>query len=187
MSALQTTMNNNVIPLRPRDLVPASLNTTPLLRLLHWSESWHDEPGVLLPDIPADLLEALPVALDQARQDLEPGDPAEVMAALSTLASRRGFALPDGLALEMDVEVLASWPRDLWRKAFRYVWESFAYRRMPEPPDFRAQIATDLEERRARLDRLESMRLRLETIKLRAAWDEESRRRREGRRNSSSI
>jgi hypothetical protein len=59
---------------------------------------------VLLPDIPAELIEALPAALDMARQDLEPGDPGEVMAALSTLASRRGFPLPEGLALEMDVE-----------------------------------------------------------------------------------
>jgi hypothetical protein len=55
---------------------------------------------VLLPDIPAELIEALPTALDMARQNLEPGDPGEVMAALSTLASRRGFPLPNGLALE---------------------------------------------------------------------------------------
>ena len=177
MTALLMPNANNVIPLRPASQVPALLNATPLTPLRCWSESWHEEPGVLLPDMPADLIDALPAAIDQARQDLEPGNPGEVMAALTNLASRRGFPLPDGMALELDVEVLASWPRDLWRKAFRNVWERFSYRRMPEVSDFRAHIATDLDERRARLDRLESMRLRLETIQLRIQWDEESRRR----------
>jgi hypothetical protein len=177
MTALLMPNANNVIPLRPASQVPALPNATPLTRLRCWSESWHEEPGVLLPDMPADLINALPAAIDQARQDLEPGNPGEVMAALTNLASWRGFLLPDGMALELDVEVLASWPRDLWRKAFRNVWERFSYRRMPEVSDFRAHIATDLDERRARLDRLESMRLRLETIQLRIQWDEESRRR----------
>jgi hypothetical protein len=177
MTALLMPNANNVIPLRPASQVPALPNATPLTRLRCWSESWHEEPGVLLPDMPADLIDALPAAIDQVRQDLEPGNPGEVMAALTNLASRRGFPLPDGMALELDVEVLASWPRDLWRKAFRNVWERFSYRRMPEVSDFRAHIATDLDERRARLDRLESMRLRLETIQLRIQWDEESRRR----------
>src|SRR4051812_42904459 len=109
MTALQTTIPANIVPLRlnSQALVQASPSATTLTRLLHWSESWRDEPGVLLPDIPAELIEALPTALDMARQNLEPGDPGEVMAALSTLASRRGFPLPDGLALEMDVEALA--------------------------------------------------------------------------------
>jgi hypothetical protein len=180
MTALQTTIPANIVPLRPNSqaLVQASPSATTLTRLLHWSESWRDEPGVLLPDIPAELIEALPTALDMARQNLEPGDPGEVMAALSTLASRRGFPLPDGLALEMDVEALANLPRDLWRKAFRAVWEGFAYRRMPEVPDFGAHIADELAERRARLDRLQGMQLRLETIRLREQWDAESRRRR---------
>jgi hypothetical protein len=185
MTALQTNMNQTamtgtVVPLQPDPQPPAQAlpNSTSLTRLLHWSESWHDEQGIHMPDIPADLVEALPAAIDQARQDLEPGDPGEVMAALSTLASRRGFRLPEGMALELDVEVLSSWPRDLWRKGFRGVWEGFAYRRMPEPADFRAHIAADFEERRARLARLKSLQLRLETIRLRQQWDEESRRRR---------
>jgi hypothetical protein len=41
--------------------------------------------------MPADLIDALPAAIDQARQNLEPGNPGEVMAALTNLASRRGF------------------------------------------------------------------------------------------------
>ena len=104
--------------------------------------------------MPAEIVDRLPAAVAQARSDLAPGDAGEVLAALTTLASRRGFPLPDDIALEMDVEVMAGWPRDLWRKAFRAVWEQFAYRRLPEVADFRKHIAADLEERRSRLDRL---------------------------------
>jgi hypothetical protein len=128
--------------------------------------------------MPAEIVEALPGAIARARDDLAAGDPAEVLAALTTLASRRGFPLPDDLALELDVEVMAGWPRDLWRKAFRAVWEQFAYRRLPEVADFRRHIAEDLEERRARLDRLDSLRLKLETVRLKRQWDEEARTRR---------
>ena len=120
-------------------------------RLPAWTDSWADEPAIHLPDMPAEVVDALPEALARARDDLAPGDPAEVLAAVTTLASRRGFPLPDDIALELDIEVMASWPRDLWRKAFRAVWEQFSYRRLPEPADFRRHIAADLEERRARL------------------------------------
>jgi hypothetical protein len=156
------------------------------MRLLAWSESWVDEPLPHLPDIPADLAAALPAAIAQARRDLTPGDPGEILAALTTLASRRGFPLPDGIALEMDVEVMAAWPTDLWRKAFRSIWERFAYRRLPEVADFRGVIEADLADRKARLDRLESLRLKLETIRMRKMWDEEAarkyRRREQGAR-----
>jgi hypothetical protein len=182
MTARQTTTTTIVIPLRPDPSpAPALPNATPMSRLLHWSESWQDELGIHLPNLPVDLIEALPAAIDQARKDLTPGDAGEVLVALSTFASRRGFPLPEGPGLEMDVEALASWPRDLWRKSFRAVWEKFAYRRLPEVPDFRQHIEGDLAERRERLARLESLRLRLETVRLRQQWNLESRQRRERR------
>jgi hypothetical protein len=158
---------------------PAHLPTpTTDARLPAWTDSWADEPAIHLPDMPAEIIDRLPACVAQARSDLAPGDAGEVLAALSTLASRRGFPLPDDIALEMDVEVMAGWPRDLWRKAFRAVWEQFAYRRLPEVADFRKHIAADLEERRGRLDRLESLRFKLETVRLKRQWDEESRARR---------
>ena len=170
-----------VVPLaRPahRPPVPTSPSATPSARLLAWSESWADEPAVHLPDLPPGLEAALPDALAQARRDLAPGDPGEVLAALTALASRRGLDLPDGIALELDTEIMAVWPRDLWRKAFRIVWERFAYRRLPEVADFRRVIEADLAERQARLDRLDTLRLKLETVRLRKEWDEQARRRR---------
>ena len=166
---------------------PALPNATQLTRLLAWSESWADEPLPHLPDIPPDLVAALPVAVAQARHDLTPGDPGEILAGLTTLASRRGLPLPDGIALEMDVEVMATWPMDLWRKAFTGIWERFAYRRMPEVADFRRVIEADLAERKARLDRLESFRLKLETIRMRKMWDEETvRKNRQREQNTQS-
>ena len=168
-----------VVPLvRPAHRPPALLNATRSARLHAWSESWAGEPLPHLPDLPPDLAAALPEAIGQARRDLAPGDPGEILAALTTLASRRGFDLPDGFALELDIEVMAGWPQDLWRKAFRGVWERFAYRRMPEVADFRRVIEADLAERQARLVRLESIRLKLGTIELKKTWDEQARRRR---------
>lgn len=168
-----------VVPLsRPAPRPPALPTATRNARLHAWSESWAGEPLPHLPDLPPDLAAALPEAIGQARRDLAPGDPGEVLAALTILASRRGFDLPDGLALELDIEVMANWPRDLWRKAFRGIWEHFSYRRMPEVADFRCVIEADLTERQGRLDRLEAIRLKLETIELKKAWDEEARTRR---------
>jgi hypothetical protein len=150
-------------------------------RLPAWIESWADDPLVHMPDIPAEVFDTLPSLIAQARDDLASGNPAEVLTALSTLASRRGFPLPDDLTMELDVEIMASWPRDLWCQSFRAVYEQFSYRRLPEVPDFRQHIEADLAERRSRLDRLESLRLKLETARLRSVWDEESRARQKDR------
>jgi len=146
--------------------------------MLALSDSWHDEPGLALPEsVRQDLDAGLPGAIEAARQELEPGDPAEVLAALKALADRKGFDLPAGIGLDLDIEVMSEWPRDLFRRAFRGVWENFTYRRMPEVGDFRAFIGEALTERQNRLARLESMRLRLRTLELREQWDEEGRQR----------
>jgi hypothetical protein len=120
----------------------------------------------------------LPDAVVEARAALDPSDPSEVLTAFTSLIKRRGFELPDEFALEMDCEIIAAWPRDLWRKAMRSVWENFSYRRVPEVADFKRVIAAELEERQARLHRLESLRLKLETVRLKRQWDEEARERR---------
>ena len=65
--------------------------------------------------------------------------------------TRKGrIDLPVGIAFEMDVELMAGWPKDLFQKAFRMVWERFAYRRLPEVADFFRYIELDLGERRQR-------------------------------------
>jgi hypothetical protein len=131
-----------------------------------------------MPNIPPEIVKALPDAIEEARRDLAPGDPAEVLRALTTLAGRKNLPAPDDFALELDCEVMSAWPRDLWRRAFRSVWEDFAFRRFPEVGDFKRHIAAELGERQARLHRLESLRLKLETDRLKRQWDEESRERR---------
>jgi hypothetical protein len=169
------------LPARTADTSPALPSATTRQRLHAWSESCHDEPSIHLPDLPDELIQALPAAIAAAERDLEPGDPAEVLSALTALGSRRGFALPEGPALEMDVEILASWPRDLWRLALRRIWEDFAYRRLPEVADFKKAIEAEWAERQARLAKLRSLQLRLRTVRLRAQWDRETRRRHDPR------
>jgi hypothetical protein len=132
----------------------------------------------MLPDIPDEVVQALPDTIEAARLDLAAGDPLEVLRALTTLCGRKGLPVPDDLALEMDAEVMGAWPKDLWRKAYMSVWQDFTYRRVPEVGDFKRHIAADLEERKARLDRLETLRLKLETVRLRKQWDEEAKARR---------
>jgi hypothetical protein len=149
-----------------------------------WSESWADEPVVHWPDLPAELEEALPEAVERARSDMNPGDPAEVLAALTSMATRRGFPLPDEAALMMDVRVMAAWPADLFVKAFRLVWENFRYRRLPEVGDFRVHIEDDLRERLTVLQRLEGFRMKLETRRMQERWDREARERRSAKQSN---
>jgi hypothetical protein len=157
--------------------LPASPNATALRRTIAYAESWYDEPSILLPDRLYELEADLPIAIAEAKAALTPSQPGEVVEALQALATRRGYDLPEGIAFEMDVEVLASWPRDLFVKAFRMVWERFAYRRLPEVADFHEHIKLAMSERRERLARLESLKLRLETVRLRERLDEQARRR----------
>src|SRR4051812_23360803 len=65
-------------------------------------------------EIPPPFRAALAAAVAEARRELEPGRPAEIVDALATLADRHRLDLPDRRALEMDAEVMAVWPRDLW-------------------------------------------------------------------------
>src|SRR3954464_2091936 len=90
-----------------------SPNATALQRTIAYAESWYDEPSILLPDRLYELEADLPVAIAEAKAALNPSQPSEVVEALQALATRRGYDLPEGIAIEMDVEVLASWPREL--------------------------------------------------------------------------
>src|SRR3954471_11974917 len=91
-------------------------------------------------EIPERFRAALAATLEQARRDLEPGRPAEIVDALVTLADRHGLDLLDRRALEIDAEVMAAWPRDLWIRAYRTIWEVWSWRRMPTVGDFRGHI-----------------------------------------------
>ena len=143
--------------------------------MIAFAESWHDEASIFLPDRLDEIEAGLPGAIIRAESDLVPSHPGEVIASLQALADRRGFDLPTGIAFEMDVEVMACWPKDLFQKAFRMVWERFAYRRLPEVADFFRYIELDLAERRERLTRLRGLELRLKTVRQRRRWDEEAR------------
>lgn len=68
----------------------------------------------------------------------------QIMLALCVFASRHGLPPPTDDALLLDAEAIASWPSHLWDKAYRALWQTWTYRRMPTVGDFRAVIASDL-------------------------------------------
>jgi hypothetical protein len=112
-------------------------------------------------EIPTPFRAALAAAVAEARRDLEPGQPDEIVGALVALANRHQFDLPDRRALEMDAEVMAAWPRDLWMRAYRTVWERWSWRRMPTVGDFRGPLGDAVERRRERYDLLTTLEARL--------------------------
>lgn len=68
----------------------------------------------------------------------------EILTALETLAVARNLPLPADTVLDLDLAIMGEWPADLFRKAFRGIWENYRYRRFPGAADFKALIAADL-------------------------------------------
>ena len=112
-------------------------------------------------EIPATFRTTLTETIGRARRDLEPSRPEEVVKALMVLADRHRLDLPDARALEMDAETMAEWPRDLWTRAYRTVWERWSYRRMPTVGDFRSHLGDAIERRRRRYDLLTTLEAQL--------------------------
>jgi hypothetical protein len=165
------------------ELTPAKMplqRETMLPPALRWIESWVDEPTVLLPDVPdleAAVASLAPLAT-AARAELTPADPAEVIAFFKAFADRHRLDLPDVYALELDAETLADVPRVALREAFKELWRTWKYRRLPTVGDIMPIARRELEEGRAwRLRRLIETELKLKTARMRAHWDSEARER----------
>jgi hypothetical protein len=112
-------------------------------------------------DMPESFRTRVAMALGQARRDLEPGQPTEIVEALVTLADRHRLDLPERRALELDAEVMAAWPRDLWTRAYMVIWERWSWRRMPTVGDFRGHLGDAIERRRRRYSLLSTLEVRL--------------------------
>jgi hypothetical protein len=139
------------LTITPGGTPEAGLNPADLEGLEALAERTHEDPRWLDTDaVPERLRAALPTAAAQARRNLDPSRPADIVAALVTLADRHRLDLPDRRALELDAEVMAAWPRDLWRKAYVSVWEHGSWRRMPTVGDFRSVVGDALEQRLSR-------------------------------------
>jgi hypothetical protein len=138
-------------PQQGGEVVTTSAVSTSELRVTRLAESWREEPWFLV-EVDGDATKALPLAMERARRDLAPCSAAEVLALLTTLADRLQLPLPDGLALDLDVELMSAWPRDLMIQAFRGVWRSARshHERFPTVADFERHIADELRERRQR-------------------------------------
>jgi hypothetical protein len=68
--------------------------------------TWHRKPSILLPDRLHELEANFPVTIAETKAALTPSQLNEGVEALQALATRRGYDQPEGIAFEMDVEVL---------------------------------------------------------------------------------
>jgi hypothetical protein len=70
----------------------------------------------------------------------------------------------DDLGLDLDVEIMGQWPRDLFRRAIREVWTSWPsnYRRLPDANALLECIREELQARKMRVGNLRHLALRLD-------------------------
>lgn len=129
----------------------------------------------MLPDLPDIVINDLSSAIVEAKEALQPGNPAEILGCLNLLANRLNLDLPEENALAFDIDIMASWPRDLFKTAFLRIWETYTWRRMPTVGDFHKIIEANLQERRQVLSRLEDLSRKIKTNRLRQKWNERAR------------
>jgi hypothetical protein len=120
---------------------------------------------------------ALPSAVAHMRRELVPASEEEVKEALELLAERLELRLPRAIALDLDMQIMARWPRQLFQQAFAQIWQTWTYRRFPGVGDFRACIEAELAELEGRVAQLKELELKLDTAALRERWDREARER----------
>jgi hypothetical protein len=93
-------------------------------------------------------------------------DAAEVVRYMSMMAERRGMELPSPSLLALDAKAIAAaMPADLWPVACARLWTNFAYRRLPEPSDFLAAVASELAERRDAAARIHTAHLKVRHLR----------------------
>jgi hypothetical protein len=121
---------------------------------------------VQFPDEVAALAERVEDAMSALRPMQELTDAAEVVRYLSMMAERRGMELPSPSLLALDAKAIAAaMPGDLWPVACARLWTNFAYRRLPEPSDFLAAVASELAERRDAAARIHTAHLKVRHLR----------------------
>lgn len=141
-------MTTAIAPLGPQAISMALPPT--VTRALKAIGPWAGMRTFELPDtLPAGLDELLAAATGELAAMSAPTPPEAVIQFMETFATRRGFTLPSSEVLAMDALVIAdAVPADLFPKACEALWSTFAYRRLPEAPDFSRAIEPHLTPRR---------------------------------------
>jgi hypothetical protein len=156
-------MSATVVPLRGTLPTAPAVSEAIRHKIVALVELSRDQPEQLTSEtLTPDVLDGLKALVVEARQVCAPAEAGEIVRALQAFARRHQVEGADETALELDAEAIAGWPVDLWRRAFRELWERWAYRRMPTVGDFRAVIATELEDRQTRLAKLMTLEARVE-------------------------
>lgn len=126
--------------------------------------SFAEDPAAFLPDGTDRVANYLPALIEEAEEIMAPVGPSEVLRCLAAFAADRGVSMTeDDLALDLNVEIMGLWPRDLFRQAIRSVWTSWPshYRRLPDANALLEPIREEMERRRKRLGDLRHLALRL--------------------------
>jgi hypothetical protein len=126
--------------------------------------SFAEDPAAFLPDGTERVASYLPALIKEAEEIMTPVGPSEVLRCLAAFAADRGISMTeDDLALDLSVEIMGLWPRDLFRQAIRSMWTSWPshYRRLPDANAMLESIREEMERRRKRLGDLRHLALRL--------------------------
>ena len=89
---------------------------------------------------------------------LTPTAPGLVHDFMTKFAARRNVAMPKSDLLALEVSAISqSIPADLFAAACREIWATFAYRRLPESPDFIRAVQHQIAERKAAVAQIKAM------------------------------
>jgi hypothetical protein len=155
-----------VVALRRAATLPACPAADPRVRAeINNALSFADDPAAFLPEGAEKLTDFLSHHIEEAEGQLAPVGAAEVLKCLAAFAADRHVAMPeDDLALDLSVEIMGQWPRDLFREAVKSVWTSWPshFRRLPDANALLEPIKDELDRRRKRAGDLRHLALRLD-------------------------
>jgi hypothetical protein len=140
------------------------------------ASAWQNEP---LPYLPTDDLPTLGEVSAELARLRYPDDTEDAETILNSLkALHRRFQVPvDHENLMLDVEEFSTWPREVWRAAYRKVRNvDWGYSKtFPLPKDFRKAAGGYFKNLEKRIKLLSELEWKLDTIEKRKQWDAESR------------
>lgn len=108
------------------------------------------------------LSEAIQPAMETLDALFTPTQPELVREFLKRFAERKRMSLPRDSLLAMDVDTISmAIPADLFAAACRNIWTRFAYRRLPEAPDFIKTVEHQIKTRTEAAAQIKAMNTRL--------------------------
>lgn len=144
-----------------RRILAAGATRTETSWAKHVSDSYREGPLEYLPDPTESIVRGLSAAIIEAEDKLTPTAPEDVLAAMFQIAERKGLVLPSETLLDLDVQCVSEIPADLFQIAFKKLYRSFRWNRMPEVADWEDQVRDDWDHRKKTISRLIALEAKL--------------------------